>query len=101
MTCLTPRRAQTSLRRAQMSTSSNRRTFLAATGAGAAAVGGTVALAGSGSAGAAPKSAKAAQSVVVAHIKDHTSSKLSLFVGDREVVVHDRDLVQRILNAAG
>ena len=38
---------------------------------------------------------------MVAHIEDHSSSKISLMVGDREVVLHDRDLVNRILNAAG
>jgi hypothetical protein len=38
---------------------------------------------------------------VVAVIDDHRSSELHLLVGEREVVVHDRDLVTRILNAAG
>jgi hypothetical protein len=38
---------------------------------------------------------------VVAYVKDHRSSELRLMVGEREVVVHDRDLVNRILNAAG
>jgi hypothetical protein len=37
----------------------------------------------------------------VAYVKDHSSSELRLMVGEREIVVHDRDLVNRILNAAG
>jgi hypothetical protein len=79
----------------------NRRKFLAVTGAGAAA--GTVALT-AGPAFAASetqRNAKAARETVVAYIKDHKSSELRLMVGEREVVVHDRDLVTRILNAAG
>jgi hypothetical protein len=79
----------------------NRRKFLVVTGAGAAA--GTVALAAGPAfaAGETKRSAKAAQETVVAYIKDHRSSELRLMVGEREVVVHDRDLVNRILNAAG
>ena len=42
-----------------------------------------------------------ARETVVAYVEDHHSSKLRLMVGEREVVVHDRDLVTRILNAAG
>ena len=37
----------------------------------------------------------------MAYVQDHRSSELTLMVGEREVVVHDRDLVNRILNAAG
>ncbi len=37
----------------------------------------------------------------MAYVEDHRSGKLRLMVGEREVVVHDRDLVTRILNAAG
>ena len=37
----------------------------------------------------------------MAYVEDHRSSTLRLLVGEREVVVHDRDLVTRILNAAG
>lgn len=79
----------------------SRRKFLAAAGAGAAA--GTVALASGGSASAAsarPSEASAKERVVDV-ITDHRSSELSLLVGDREVVIRDRDLVTRILNAAG
>jgi hypothetical protein len=38
---------------------------------------------------------------VVAHVADPTSDELTLMFGENEVVVHDRDLVTRLLNAAG
>ncbi len=38
---------------------------------------------------------------VVAYVEDHRSDTLRLMVGEHEVVVRDRDLVARILNAAG
>ncbi|CAB4727588.1 MAG: hypothetical protein F2667_12495 [Actinobacteria bacterium] len=78
----------------------SRRNLIAVAGAGAAV--GTVALA-SGSASAAtarPKPGQARESVV-AYIEDHASDRLRLMVGEREVVVRDRDLITRILNAAG
>ena len=37
----------------------------------------------------------------MAYVQDHRSSEVRLMVGEREIVVHDRDLVTRILNAAG
>ncbi len=82
----------------------NRRKFLAVAGAGAAA--GTVGLAGLGSpaaaeAGDTKRKPGSAEETVVAYVKDHRSSKLRLMVGEREVIVHDADLVNRILNAAG
>ncbi|MGH3360856.1 MAG: twin-arginine translocation signal domain-containing protein [Nocardioides sp.] len=77
----------------------SRRKFLAVAGAGAAA--GTVGLASGAHAAEVGKSADAAQETVVAYVKDHRSSELRLMVGEREVVVQDRDLVTRILNAAG
>jgi hypothetical protein len=79
----------------------SRRKFLAVAGAGAAA--GTVGLTGVASAASAETRRKpdSAQETVVAYVKDHRSSKLRLMVGEREVVVNDRDLVNRILNAAG
>jgi hypothetical protein len=79
----------------------SRRKFLAVAGAGAAA--GTVGLTGVASAASAETRRKpdSAQETVVAYVKDHRSSKLRLMVGEREVVVNDRDMVNRILNAAG
>ncbi|MBO0846594.1 MAG: twin-arginine translocation signal domain-containing protein [Nocardioides sp.] len=78
----------------------SRRKLLAATGAGVAA--GTVGLTmGPARASQARPTASSARESVVAYVPDHKSPTLSLMVGEREVVVHDRDLVTRILNAAG
>ena len=82
----------------------NRRKFLTVAGAGAAA--GTVGLTGVASAAPAAsgetlRKPGSAQETVVAYVKDHRSSTLRLMVGEREIVVRDRDLVNRILNAAG
>ena len=78
----------------------NRRKFLAAAGAGAAA--GVVGLsAGPAFGGGAVRSGTAARNTVLAYVPDHRGSEVTLLVGEREVVVHDRDLVTRILNAAG
>ncbi len=76
----------------------NRRKFLAVTGAGAAAgiVGVTA-----GPALGAGRRPDAARETVVAYVEDHRGSIVRLLVGEREVEVHDRDLVTRILNAAG
>ena len=69
----------------------SRRKFLAAAGVGATA--GTIALAtGAASAAEARRTSESANEPVLA-IVDHTSSELRLLVGEREVVVHDRDLV--------
>jgi len=78
----------------------NRRKFLAAAGAGAAA-GVVGATAGPAFAGGTVRSSKAARETVVAYVEDHRGSVVRVLVGEREVVVHDRDLVTRILNAAG
>ena len=81
-------------------TDTSRRKLLAAAGAGAAA--GAVALApGAAQAADTRRSSTSAQEAVVAYIKDHRSGTISLMVGEREIVVQDRDLVTRILNAAG
>ena len=37
----------------------------------------------------------------VAYVEHHFSDRVTLMVGEREIVVHDRDLATRILNAAG
>lgn len=78
----------------------SRRKFLAVAGAGAAA--GTVAItAAGGAASAAVPTAKSAKEPVVVLVEDPRSDSLSIMFGDEEVVVRDRDLVIRILNAAG
>ncbi|MEO5651654.1 MAG: hypothetical protein ABIN79_12390 [Marmoricola sp.] len=76
----------------------NRRKLLAVTGMGAVA--GSVALV-AGPASAAVRRSGSAQEPVVAFVEDHDSDELRLMVGERELVVHDRDLVTRLLNAAG
>jgi hypothetical protein len=81
-------------------TDTSRRRFLAAGGAGVAgavAIGGTAAAAASEAA----DSPNAAREQVVAIVPDHRLAEVRLLVGEREVVVHDRDLARRILNAAG
>jgi hypothetical protein len=77
----------------------DRRKFLAVAGGGAAA--GMVGLTTGPAAASSRRSPNSAHETVVAYVEDHRSSKLRLMVGEREVVVHDRDLVVRILNAAG
>jgi hypothetical protein len=74
----------------------SRRKFLAASGAGVA---GTVAVGGTAHA-ATPRTDRARESVV-AYVPDHDGAEVRLLVGEREVVLRDRDLVTRILNAAG
>jgi hypothetical protein len=78
----------------------SRRKLLAVTGASVAA--GTVGLAmGPAHASEAQRSRRSAKESVVAYVHDHRSSEVRLMVGEREVVVHDRDLATRLLNAAG
>jgi hypothetical protein len=80
---------------------STRRNFLIASGVGAAAVG--VAAATPGVAAArtpAPATLPHDATDLVAHIADPSSGNLTLLVGEREVVVHDRDLVARLARAA-
>lgn len=76
----------------------SRRKFLAAAGVGAAAS--AAALGTAGSAEAKP-SARRATEPVLAIVDDPRKGTVRLLVGEREVVVHDRDLATRLLNAAG
>jgi hypothetical protein len=75
----------------------SRRKFLAATGVGAVAAG-TVAIGGPAMA---RPNAGAAREEVLAYVPDHRLNEIRLLVGEREVVVQDRALVVRLLNAAG
>ena len=77
----------------------DRRKLLAVTGMGAVA--GSVALVAGPASAAVRRRTGSAQEPVVAFVEDHDSDELRLMVGEREVVVHDRDLVTRLLNAAG
>ena len=79
----------------------SRRNFMAAAGAGAAATTAVALSAGSAQARPAVLGTKGVAEPVVALIEDHRSGIVRLLVGEREVVVNDRDLVARILNAAG
>jgi hypothetical protein len=78
-----------------------RRTFLIASGAGAAAVGMVAATPGAAAAQT-PAPAKLPQDAtdLVVHVADPGSGMLTLLVGEREVVVHDRDLVARLAQHA-
>lgn len=71
------------------------------TGTGAAAVGAVTVVPGAAFGGQTARSERSAKESVVAYVKDARSSELVLMVGEREVVVNDRDLVNRLLNAAG
>lgn len=77
----------------------SRRKFLAATGVTAAA--GGAALVGTASPATAAPSARAARERVLALVEDPRDDVVTLLVGEDEVVVRDRDLVTRLLNAAG
>ena len=78
----------------------SRRKLLAVTGASMAA--GTVGMAmGPAQAAEARRSRTSARESVVDVGHDHRSNEVRLMVGEREIVVHDRDLATRILNAAG
>ena len=78
----------------------SRRKFIAATGVTAAVGGVALVATGSAAAAARPHPERARQRVL-AVVEDPTSDELTLLVGEDELVVHDRDLVTRILNAAG
>ncbi|HET7474731.1 MAG TPA: hypothetical protein VFJ97_01755 [Dermatophilaceae bacterium] len=82
-------------------TDATRRGFLAAAGAGTVTA---AAVAAGGAAAAAPTAGRgdtAAGHDLVAHVADARSGKVSLLIGEHEVVVHDRDLVARLTRAAG
>ena len=92
----------------------SRRGFLAIAGVGAAgvAVASTAGVAALGSAAASsPSSTKTkgttgtdlpagAQGSLVAYVTDVRNGQLSVLVGDREVVIHDQEIVARLAQAA-
>lgn len=96
----------------------SRRTFFSRTGAGAAAVGALAAaphLLGSqtrpalaaagrpaGAGGAiATAPALASSEPVIAHVRDRATGEIALYVGTREIVTRDPELVSRLLQAGG
>jgi FlaG/FlaF family flagellin (archaellin) len=90
-----------------MTNDHSRRGFLAAVGAGAAGVAGAAVLGGATSADAKTPTAQPATTVpadanepLVAYVRDAHSGEVAVMVGEREVVVHDRELAARIARAA-
>jgi hypothetical protein len=84
-------------------TEPSRRNFLIASGAGAAAAGVVAAVPGVAGAqppGSTPTALPHGATPLVAHVADPSSGTLTLFVGEREVLVHDRELVARLAHAA-
>lgn len=86
----------------------SRRNFLQRAGFGAVAVGAaTVApglFTGTGRAGDVPTAAAAdpiLEESLLAHVRDAGTGEIALLIGSREVVCHDRDLVARLIRAAG
>ncbi|GHJ60545.1 hypothetical protein NOK12_30630 [Nocardioides sp. OK12] len=55
---------------------------------------------GAASAAARPRTISA-QEPLVAYVEDHRSDRVTLMIGEDEVVVRDRDLVTRLLAAMG
>jgi hypothetical protein len=78
----------------------SRRRFIGVAGAGAAAISATALVPGSAFASQTLRRGESATSPVVAYVRDVDSDEVTLMVDEREVVVHDRDLVHRLLNAA-
>ena len=81
---------------------STRRGFLATAGAGAAAVGiGAIApSAGAATAHVSAKAPRHASGALVAHVVDVHGDTVIVMAGEREVVVHDRELVARLASVA-
>jgi len=79
----------------------SRRKFLAAAGIGAAGTVGLTGMRASAAPATATRNHDSARESVVVYVQHHFSDRVHLLVGEREIVVHDRDLATRILNAAG
>jgi hypothetical protein len=85
---------------------STRRGFLKVAGAGAAAGAAVVAVGAAAKSGHKVEGAGAATSVpahasgpLVAYVRDVRGAEVSVMVGETEVVVHDADLVARLVSA--
>jgi hypothetical protein len=83
-----------------------RRDLIKQTSAGAAALGALAALPGLVGAQDAPEAHAAGPAVadrngpLVAYLRDVAGGEIGLLVGTREIIVRDRELVQRLLRAA-
>jgi Spy/CpxP family protein refolding chaperone len=75
----------------------NRRGFLALAGAGAAAVGAVAVAPAAEASTSVPSHVK---EPLVAYVRDAKSGEVAVMIGEREVVVHDRELAARIARAA-
>jgi hypothetical protein len=75
----------------------NRRGFLVLAGSGAAAVG---AVAGAPAAEAGTRVPNHVKEPLVAYVRDARRGEVAVMIGEREVVVHDRELAARIARAA-
>ena len=80
-------------------TDPTRRGFLALAGVGAATAGAVV-VAGPPAAAATVRAPAGASGPLVAYVTDMRHGKVTLLVGEREVVVHDPDLAGRLARAA-
>ena len=85
-------------------TDATRRGFLIMAGAGAAAVGVAAVAPAAGEATPTPKvtrpgRASTASGPLVAYVRDPRKGNVSVMVGEREVVVHDPELVARLTRA--
>jgi hypothetical protein len=80
-----------------------RRNVINAGATGAAAVVGAAGMTQAAQAAQGPRAhnPRRAQEPVVAHIANPASDTITLMLGEREVEVRDRDLVLRLLDAAG
>jgi hypothetical protein len=83
-----------------------RRGLIAKGSLGAAAIGALVAVPGMGTAHAAPQAPQGdgekamVEGPLMAHVRDLTTGEIALYVGTREIIVHDRALVGRLVRAA-
>ena len=76
----------------------DRRGFLVLAGAGAATVGAAVAVAPAAEASTTVPSH--VKEPLVAYVRDARRGEVAVMIGEREVVVHDRELAARIARAA-
>jgi hypothetical protein len=83
-----------------------RRDLIKQTSAGAAALGALAALPGLAGAQGVPEAHAAGLAVadrtgpLVAYLRDMAKGEIGLLVGTREIIVRDRELVERLLKAA-
>jgi hypothetical protein len=83
-----------------------RRGFIRKTSVGAATLGALVAVPRLAEVDAAPQPHAAGgptaghHEPLLAHVRNHASGEIALLVGTREVVIHDRELVMRLVKAA-